>query len=69
MPSLTIKDIQIGVADVLHKGTINFYLVRQPAYIHGVVLRCKDFHLSDSRFTISLMWYETPPLLKALLET
>ena len=69
MPSPTIKDIHIRVEDVLHKGTIIFYVVRQLAYIHEVVLRCKDFHLSYSRFTISLMWYETPSILRALFET
>ena len=37
--------------------------------IHGVFPRCKDFHLSDSRLTVSLMWYETPPIPMALFQT
>ena len=38
-------------------------------YVHRAMLRCKDFHSFDSRFTISLMWYETLSLPMTLLET
>ena len=51
------------------KDTRDFYVVRQLAYVHGVVPRCKDFHLYDLRYTVSLMWYETPSLHTTLLET
>ena len=69
-----IRTLPMGLCRVdmiyfIVKKRHNFYVVRQLAYVHGVVPCFKDFHLFDSKFTISFMWYETLFLPTTLLKT
>ena len=52
-----------------NKSTHKILRGLETTYVHRAMLRCKDFHLSNSRFTISLIWDEAPSLPIALLET